>query len=216
MPDPDAVSMHRGLCVFERQWLVRKASVLDVALGLTLFFQTGVGLNAKVPLAPTGERYAEGQKIVESYKLGSGDKVKVTVFNEPQLSGEIQVGADGSLALPLIGNMSAMDKTPAEVAEAYEQKLGQEYLRNPRVSVEVTQYRPFFIVGQVRNPGQYPYLGGLTVWNAIATAQGMTPRGRESYVFIRRYGESTEERYLLTPDLRVLPGDTIRVAERFF
>jgi polysaccharide export outer membrane protein len=126
------------------------------------------------------------------------------------------VGADGSVSLPLVGTLQALGKTPAEVADGFQQLLGQDYLRDPHVSAEVTLYRPFFIVGEVRLPGQYAYSAGLTVWNAVAQAQGMTPRGRESYVFIRKYGKAEEERFLLTPDLRVWPGDTIRVAERFF
>jgi polysaccharide export outer membrane protein len=195
---------------------VRKARLLGVALCASLLLQAGVAVSGKTPSVATGERYADGQKTIELYKLGAGDKIKLVVFNEPQLSGEFQVGADGSIALPLVGNIVALDKTPAEIAVVDEQMLGREYLRFPRVSVEVLQYRPFFIVGQVRTPGQYPYMAGLTAWNAIATAQGMTPRGRESYVFIRRYGDSKEERFLLTPDLRVWPGDTIRIAERFF
>jgi len=183
---------------------------------LLLSFQWGERASAKVPTIDSGERYTAGQNIVQTYRLGAGDKVKVTVFNEPQLSGEYQVGVDGSIALPLIGSVSVLDKTPHDVATDCETLLGKDFLRNPRVGVEVTVYRPFFIAGEVRMPGQYPYSAGLTVWNAIATAQGLTPRGRESYVYIRKYGAAEEERFLLTPDLRVWPGDTIRVAERFF
>lgn len=164
----------------------------------------------------TGERFSSGDNVAESYRLGAGDKVKLTVFNEQQLSGEFQVGVDGSVSLPLVGTLQALGKTPSEVANGYQQLLGQDYLREPRVAAEVTLYRPFFIVGEVRLPGQYAYSAGLTVWNAVAQAQGMTPRGRESYVFIRKYGSAEEERFVLTPDLRVWPGDTIRVAERFF
>lgn len=195
---------------------MKKASLLGLGLCLLLSPQMEAMAIAKVPAISSGERYGDGQKVVESYRLGSGDKIKVTVFNEIQLSGEYQVGADGSVALPLVGNVPVLGKLPSEVATAYEDLLGKDFLRNPRVSVEVTQYRPFYIVGQVRMPGQYPYTVGLTVWSAVAVAQGLTPRGRESYVFIRKYGEANEERYRLTPDLRVYPGDTIRVAERFF
>ncbi|MBB3956834.1 polysaccharide biosynthesis/export family protein [Novosphingobium sediminicola] len=195
---------------------MKKANLLGLGLCLLLSPQMEAAANAKVSAISSGDRYVDGQKVVESYKLGAGDKVKVTVFNELQLSGEYQVGADGSIALPLVGNVLVLGKTPAEVAGDYEQLLGRDFLRYPRVSVEVSQYRPFFIVGQVRLPGQYIYSAGLTVWNAVAVAQGLTPRGRDSYVFIRKYGEAKEERYRLTPDLRVWPGDTIRVAERFF
>ncbi|WP_245654163.1 polysaccharide biosynthesis/export family protein [Novosphingobium rosa] len=170
----------------------------------------------KTPIVDSGERYVAGQTLAENYHLGAGDKVKVNVFNEPQLSGEYQVAPDGTISLPLVGVLSVIDKTTAQVAAAFEEMLGQDYLRNPKVAAEVTLYRPFFIVGEVHMPGQYPYAAGLTAWNAIATAQGLTPRGREGYVYIRKYGSAEEVRYALTPDLRVWPGDTIRVAERFF
>lgn len=195
---------------------MKKSSLLGLCLCLLLSSQLEGQAAAKVAAINSGERYAAGQQVADTYKLGAGDKIKVTVFNEPQLSGEYQVGVDGSVALPLVGAIPVLGKTPIDVAATDEQLLGQDFLRNPKVSVEVTVYRPFFIAGEVRMPGQYPYAAGLTVWNAIATAQGMTPRGRESYVYIRKYGAANEERYLLTPDLRVWPGDTIRVAERFF
>lgn len=189
---------------------------MELCLCLLAPYQLGGLAHAKVAAIESGERYAAGQRVVETYHLGAGDKLKISVFNELQLSGEYQVGAEGTVSLPLTGPLSVIDRTSAEVAAAYEQLLGRDFLRNPKVSVEVTVYRPFFIVGQVHVPGQYPYSAGLTVWNAVATAQGMTPRGRESYVYIRKYGGAEEERFLLTPDLRVWPGDTIRIAERFF
>jgi polysaccharide biosynthesis/export protein len=196
--------------------LIKKADFFGLGLCLLLSCQVGVPVNAGVPILRSGSRYSEGQKIVETYQLGAGDKIQVTVFNEPQLSGEFQIGADGTVPLPLVGNVPALDKTPTEVGAEYTELLKRDYMRHPLVAVGVTLYRPFFIVGQVRTPGQYAYSAGLTVWNAIATAQGLTPRGRTSYVYIRKYGEEKEERYALTPDLRVWPGDTIRVAERFF
>ena len=82
--------------------------------------------------------------------------------------------------------------------------------------MQVETYRPFFILGEVRSPGQYPYMAGLTALNAIATAEGFTPRASKKTVLIRRFGEQYEQSYVLTPDLRIWPGDTIRLAERFF
>jgi polysaccharide biosynthesis/export protein len=95
-------------------------------------------------------------------------------------------------------------------------KLADGYLREPKVSMEVVTYRPYFVLGEVKTPGQYPYSNGLTVTNAIATAAGFTPRADKKVVFIRRSGEAEEKPFRLTPDLRVYPGDTIRLAERFF
>lgn len=168
------------------------------------------------PPISTGERYASGQSFDESYKLGAGDKVHMSVFSEPQLGGDFLVSGDGKLSLPLIGDVDAIGKTTREVARMVEISLADGYLRNPRVSMEVIAYRPFFILGEVKSPGQYPYVNGLTVTNAIATAQGFTPRAHKKYVFIRRFGEQAEQKYLVTGDLRVQPGDTIRLTERYF
>lgn len=164
----------------------------------------------------SGERYTAQAAELQDYKLGVGDKVRITVFNEPTLSGEFAVSADGALALPLIGNVAVAGKGPAEIGTQVQAKLADGYLREPRVNVEVITYRPFFILGEVKAPGQYPYVNGLTVLNAIATAQGFTPRSERHTAFIRRAGSAAEEPFDLTPDLRVLPGDTIRLGERYF
>jgi polysaccharide export outer membrane protein len=164
----------------------------------------------------TGERFAASADPTESYKLGVGDKVRVTVFNEPSLSGEFSVGADGKMSLPLVGDVTAQDKTPPQLAVIVQGLMANGYLRDPKVSAEVITYRPFFILGEVKAPGQYPYVSGLTVMNAIATAQGFTPRAQRRTVYIRRSGAAAEEAFHLSPDLRVWPGDTIRLGERYF
>ncbi|WP_419827827.1 polysaccharide biosynthesis/export family protein [Sphingomonas sp.] len=167
-------------------------------------------------VAGDDDRYSTQPAQIEDYQLGTGDKIRITVFNEPTLSGDFAVGADGQLSLPLIGNVPARGKRPGDIAAAVQSALGAGYLRNPQVSAEVTTYRPFFILGEVKMPGQYPYAVGLTVFNAIATAQGYTPRSDRRNVFIRRAGQGQEERFKLTPDMRILPGDTIRIGERYF
>jgi polysaccharide export outer membrane protein len=168
------------------------------------------------PASGSGERYVASTAALEDYKLGVGDKVRVTVFNEPTLSGEFSVGANGSLSLPLIGDVDVSGKGPNEIGTMVQTRLADGYLRDPKVSVEVTTYRPFFILGEVKAPGQYPYVSGLTVLNAIATAQGFTPRADRRTVFIRKSGSAEEAPYGLTPDLRVMPGDTLRLGERYF
>ena len=150
------------------------------------------------------------------YHLGAGDKIRVLVYNEPQLGGDFSVGTDGEMSLPLIGNVPVAGKTIEQVSRDVQARLADGYLRDPRVSMEVQTYRPFFILGEVRAAGQYPYLSGLTAMNAIATAQGYTPRAARRTVRIRRFGDQYEQEYVLTPDLRILPGDTIRLTERFF
>lgn len=164
----------------------------------------------------TGERYLASTSSDAGYLLGADDKIRVTVFGEPQLSGEYPVDGNGTVSLPLIGNVTVVGKTTGQTSHDIEAMLSTGYLRHPRVSVEIATYRPFFILGEVKSPGQYPYTNGLTVTNAIATAQGYTPRARRKYVLIRRFGEEVEQEYVLTPDLRVHPGDTIRLSERYF
>lgn len=158
----------------------------------------------------------QASSAVEDYKLGAGDKIRMTVFNEPTLSGEFSVSADGALSLPLLGDVQAVGNSPAQIAALVQTRLADGYIRDPKVSIEVTAYRPFFILGEVTAPGQYPYASGLTVLNAVATAQGFTPRASRKVVYIRRSGATSEETYQLTPDLVVRPGDTIRIGERYF
>jgi polysaccharide biosynthesis/export protein len=168
------------------------------------------------PVIDSGERYQATTSDVENYQLGFGDKLRVTVFNEPTLSGEFAVSSDGTISMPLVGTVPAAGKDPAAIATAIQTKLAEGYLRDPKVSAEVIAYRPFFILGEVKAPGQYPYATGLTVLNAVATAQGFTPRANRGAAMIRRAGATEEMAYRLTPELRVLPGDTIRLGERFF
>lgn len=164
----------------------------------------------------SGDRYVASRELVETYELGAGDKVHVTVFNEPQLSGDFSVSSDGKISLPLIGDVTVVGKTTAAAAKDIQARLAEGYILDPRVSMEVATYRPFFILGEVRAPGQYPYSSGLTALNAIATAQGYTPRAKKKTVLIRQFGEQYEQEYLVTPNLRVRPGDTLRIVERFF
>ncbi len=165
---------------------------------------------------PTVSAPPSAADAATDYHLGVGDKLRVIVFNEESLSGEFFVSAAGTVEMPLIGAVKAIDRTPSAFAATIRDQLAQGYLRDPRVSVEVLTYRPFFILGEVKTPAQYPYVNGLTVMNAIATAGGYTPRAQRKIVYIRRAGEDQERAFKLTPDLTVHPGDTIRLAERLF
>jgi polysaccharide export outer membrane protein len=162
-----------------------------------------------------GERF-QSEASAEEYKLGVGDKLRITVFREPTLSGEFAVGSSGSLSLPLVGEIRAAGRTTEDVRREVQATLANGYVRDPRVSMEVMEYRPYFILGEVKAPGQYQYSVGLTVLNSVAAAQGFTPRAARKYVYIRRAGAPAEEAYRLQPNLIVKPGDTIRIAERFF
>lgn len=186
----------------------------------TVAFCTIVGVlgGCATPVASveSSPRLSAPDTFVSGYKLGVGDKIRVIVYNEQSVSGEFQVNDGGKIAMPLIGEVPALGRTTTELATAIQTGLAQGYLRDPKVSAEVLTYRPYFILGEVKTPAQYPYANGLTVTNAIAVAGGFTPRANRGTIFIRRSGEDQERAYKLTADLRAWPGDTIRVGERYF
>ena len=149
------------------------------------------------------------------YVLGAGDKLRMIVFDEEKLSGEFIVAGNGHLSLPLIGDVAASGKTIGQVLSEITTKLAV-YLKDPRVSAEVETFRPYFILGEVAHPGEYPYSDGITVLNAIATAGGFTYRADHRYIFLKRGEAASEVRVRLTDSLTLAPGDTIRVRERYF
>lgn len=150
------------------------------------------------------------------YTLGSGDLVKVTVYNQEQLSGEYQVSGSGTISLPLIGSIMVAGLSLAEAEESLKKKLMPDYLLNPRVSFQVMNYRPFYILGEVKNPQSYPYVDGMTYLNAVVIAGGYTYRAKKGYVYVIRGNDPERKEIKLSMDDKVLPGDTIRVDERFF
>jgi protein involved in polysaccharide export with SLBB domain len=150
------------------------------------------------------------------YRLGVADKVRILVYNEPSLSGEFSVNSNGAIAVPLIGDVVAANKTTSQITADIQQRLADGYLRDPKVSIDVTTFRPYYILGEVNRPGQYPYSAGLTVLNAVATAQGFTYRADQRRVFIKNAGQTQESAQKLSSDLEVRPGDTIRIGERYF
>jgi polysaccharide biosynthesis/export protein len=154
----------------------------------------------------------------QGYRIADGDKLRVTVFDEAALTGEFGVGLDGSLSLPLISSLQASGQTPNELAAKITSALAAGgYVLSPRVSVEVSQHRPFYILGEVNAPGEYPYIGDLTVDQAIAKAKGYSPRANKSEVVLQRHGWTEGRRVRLgSAPLLIAPGDTITVQEAFF
>src|SRR5262245_19893832 len=151
------------------------------------------------------------------YRLAVGDRVKVTVFGQEDLSGEFDVSGSGDIGMPLVREIPARDRTVAELQAAIVAALSPNYVRNPRVSVEVLSYRPVYILGEVTTPGGYPYANGMTVVNAIAVAGGFTYRARKSRITIQREGDAGDVVKLGAElDTPVKPGDVIEVPERFF
>jgi polysaccharide export outer membrane protein len=168
--------------------------------------------------AQTATVHAQAQKDPQAadYKLDAGDKLRIIVFGEENLTGEFTVSGSGDIAFPLIGQVPAAGRTVGDLQAAIRVKLADGYLRDPRVSAEVLNYRPFFILGEVGKPGEYPYRNGLTIMNAVATAGGFTYRANQRKIMVRRAGAAGEQEIELRADTPIAPGDTIRVKERFF
>ena len=149
-------------------------------------------------------------------RLSGGDKVRVTVYGEDKISGEYQIDSGGFLSIPLAGTVQGAGLTKIELEQALTQKLKSEYLRNPKVTVEVISYRPFYVLGEVQKPGEYQFRSGLNVLSAIAIAGGATYRANNSTVMIQRFGSTELKEFPQSPTVLVLPGDVVRVPERFF
>jgi len=163
-----------------------------------------------LPVGPSGPQD-------ENYQLGSGDKIKLVVYGEDDLGGEYLVDGAGQVQLPLLGQVPAAGMTIHQfVAAVANLFVSEGYLKHPRVSVEVENYRPFYIVGEVKTPGQYPYITGMNALNAIALAGGYTYRADESAVYVRRSGSNNEAKVPADQTTKIGPGDIVRVGERIF
>jgi protein involved in polysaccharide export with SLBB domain len=150
------------------------------------------------------------------YLLGAGDKVHVTVYGEDDLTGEYAVDGNGFIALPLVGQVKAAGYSGPALQVAIAAAFSNGYLNNPRVSVEITTYRPFYIIGQVNKPGEYPYVNGMTALNAVALAGGYTPQASDAYVYVRKIGETAETKLPADQTTQIHPGDVVRVDQTGF
>jgi len=152
-----------------------------------------------------------------AYHLQLGDRVTVTVYDEPNLSGVYDVNPTGSLDLPLIGSVRAVGQTPVEVERVVEGRYkGGKFLEAPHVTITVVEYRPVYIFGEVARPGSYPYRTGLNALSMVTEAGGLTYRGSRSSVLIQHAGELAWTEYPLLASVTILPGDLVRVPERYF
>jgi len=151
-----------------------------------------------------------------TYLLGPNDRVRVKVYGEPEITGEYEVDINGQISVPLAGHIGAEGLTTRQLERAIASALAKGIVRDARVSVEVALYRPYYILGEVKKSGEYPYRLGLTVMDAVASAGGFTYRANESKVYLRRAGASGEETISLDSPVPVFPGDNIRIPERYF
>jgi protein involved in polysaccharide export with SLBB domain len=184
-----------------------------ICAGLTALSLSACGPSLDtLPLASAPSSLSAVSPTAE-YTLGSEDKIRLTVFGEQQLSGEFQVDSSGSVSLPLIGEVRAGGLTLRQFEAGVATRLKQGYLQDPKVSAEVVNFRPIYIMGEVGKPGQYPYVSNMTIQKAVALAGGYSYRANESTAEIVRGGKKFRAEGAMTP---LMPGDELRILERYF
>ena len=169
--------------------------------------------------APTAVAYAAAPAPVRydaAYRLDTGDKLRVVVYGQEGLTNTYAIDAGGSITMPLIGSVPARGRTPAGLAAEITVKLRSGYIRDPSVAVEIEAYRPFFILGEVAAPGQYPYVPNMSVESAVAIAGGFSPRARRDRVTLTHTDASGSARIVVPLGTALSPGDTVLVGERWF
>lgn len=190
------------------KYCILRAAAAALTIGILIFPQVG----------PSAQPMSAAQSLNESYLLGAGDQLKINVFGSADLSGEFRVTDSGTISYPLLGTIDVHTMTAPSLQLFLQTRLGQGYVENPRVTIEIMKYRPFYVYGEVLHSGEYPFNTRLTLRQAIATAGGLSYRASSSHVYLQRAGQGSEQRYDLRHDLLVAinPGDTIRVGERHF
>jgi polysaccharide biosynthesis/export protein len=169
--------------------------------------------------APPAAAYAAAPMPVAydaAYRLDAGDKLRVVVYGQEGLTNTYAIDAGGSITMPLIGAVPARGRTPAGLAAQITAKLRNGYIREPSVAVEIEAYRPFFILGEVAAPGQYPYVPNMSVESAVAIAGGFSPRARRDRVTLTHIDNSGSTRTVVPLGTALGPGDTVLVGERWF
>ncbi|HZB93506.1 MAG TPA: polysaccharide biosynthesis/export family protein [Stellaceae bacterium] len=194
--------------------IVRVGSCILALLSLML-----AGCEFQDPPAGTAQTYATANAPDANapFRLGSGDRIRVKVFGADQISGDYDIDLSGGLALPLAGTIHAAGKTPAELGNDIAAQLREQHLVDkPQVSIEVIATRPFYILGEVEKPGEYPYRAGLNIVSAVATAGGFRYRADQDFVYVRRGGQGPEIKVPFASAAPIFPGDIIRVPAHYF
>jgi protein involved in polysaccharide export with SLBB domain len=180
--------------------------------GLLIFFSAVAGSHSEA----NAQSISASTSDSRTYVLGSTDRVRVKVYGEPDVAGEYEVDSTGYISIPLAGRIRAAGLTTQQLERSITAVLAKGIVRDPRVNVEIALYRPFYILGEVKKSGEYPYRVGMTVLDAIASAGGFTYRANENKIHLRRSGSTAEEIYSLDAPVLIFPGDNIRVSERYF
>lgn len=158
----------------------------------------------------------ESTSETPQYRLGAGDKIKVIVFGHNDLSGEFQLDGNGRISLPLLKEIQASELTVTGLETAITSRLSPDYLIDPKVSIEVLNYRPFYIIGEVKNPGKYSYVSGMTVLTAVALAGGYTYRAKNNKALITHAQHLLKDKQVAQQDTEILPGDVIEIPEKYW
>ena len=195
--------------------LINRSIFLALLIGLS-GFGGAVALASEGPSVPVGSVVQGARTLAHDYRLGTNDRIAISVYGEDDLSREYVVSPSGTISLALIGDVVAKGRTSEELRAEIVSRLGSGFINNPTITLVVTGFRNFYIFGEVNKPGEFQYESGLTLTQAVAAASGFTYRAAKRYVFIRHEGDAKEARVPLAPDMQVLPGDTIRVGERYF
>jgi protein involved in polysaccharide export with SLBB domain len=197
------------------QRLIRIAGLLFLFIFCSLGAVTGLPANAMAQ-AQSPSTASASASAAASYVLGPNDRVRLKVYGEPDIAGEYEIDSNGQVSIPLAGHIGAAGLTTRQLERAIAAALSKGIVRDPRVNVEIALYRPYYILGEVKKGGEYPYRLGLTVMDAVASAGGFTYRANENKVYLRRSGAGSEEIYALDAPILVFPGDNIRIPERYF
>ena len=191
------------------------------AIGLPLLFimvllaASGLGARLSAPASAQAQTLAPAEPAA-SYVLGPNDRIRLKVYGESDITGEYEVDNSGNVSVPLAGHLKAAGLTTRQLERSITSALSKGIVRDPRVNVEIALYRPYYILGEVKKSGEYPYRLGLTVMDAVASAGGFTYRANENKVYLRRSGGGVEEVHALDAPVPVFPGDNIRIPERYF
>src|SRR5262245_63429132 len=190
----------------------------SAGLTLPLLFVLAIaGLSAGLSVQASAQTSpSASSSSADGYVLGPNDRIRLKVYGEPDITGEYEISNSGQVSIPLAGHIKAAGTTTRQLEKSIASALAKGIVRDPRVNVEIAQYRPYYILGEVKKSGEYPYRNGLTVMDAVASAGGFTYRANENKVLLRRAGAGAEETYPLNAPVPVDTGDNIRIPERYF
>ena len=194
----------------------QRSSSADLTVYFLLFVLAIAGISRRFFDSRFGNKRDHAAASADRYVLGPNDRIRLKVYGEPDITGEYEINSGGQVSIPLAGHIKAAGTTTPQLERLIASALAKGIVRDPRVNVEIAQYRPYYILGEVKKSGEYPYRLGLTVMDAVASAGGFTYRANENKVFLRRSGAGVEETYALDAPVPIFPGDNIRIPERYF